>query len=79
MSQGSLFPKIRFLDQKLCSVAREQTDRQTWKWINCKEDTLSDIQEFLLQPVIKDRSKKKGYMLWDLSDLYIHGFNVVLT
>ena len=29
MSQGSLDPKIRFIGQKLCSVARAQTDRQT--------------------------------------------------
>ena len=27
MSQGSLDPKIRFLGQKVCSVARVQTDR----------------------------------------------------
>ena len=33
MSQGSLDPKIRFLCQKVCSVARVQTDRQTRKWI----------------------------------------------
>ena len=29
MSQGSLDPKIRFLGQKVCSVARVHTDRQT--------------------------------------------------
>ena len=29
MSQGSFSPKIRFLGQKVCSVARSQTDRQT--------------------------------------------------
>merc|ERR1712102_194986 len=29
MSQGSLDPKIRFLGQRVCSVARVQTDRQT--------------------------------------------------
>ena len=29
MSQGSLDPKIRFLGQNVCSVAREQTDTQT--------------------------------------------------
>ena len=37
MSQGSLDPKIRFIGQKVCSVARVQTDRhtdrQTRKWI----------------------------------------------
>ena len=29
MSQGSVNPKIRFLGQKVCSVARLQTDTQT--------------------------------------------------
>ena len=29
MSQGSLDPKIKFLGQKVCSVARVHTDRQT--------------------------------------------------
>ena len=29
MSQGSLDPKIRFIGQKVCSVARVQTDTQT--------------------------------------------------
>ena len=29
MSQGSLNPKIRFLGQKVCPVARGHTDRQT--------------------------------------------------
>ena len=35
MSQGSLNPRIRFLGQKLWSVARVQRDRhgQTWKWL----------------------------------------------
>ena len=29
MSQGSLNPKIRFLGQKVCPVARSQTDTQS--------------------------------------------------
>ena len=33
MSQGSLDPKIRFIGQKVCSVARVQTDTQTRKRI----------------------------------------------
>ena len=33
MSQGSFSPKIRFLYQKVCSVVRVQTHRQTRKWI----------------------------------------------
>ena len=36
MSQGSFDPKIRFIGQKVCSVARVQTDRQT--------DTHTDTQ-----------------------------------
>ena len=31
MSQGSLNPKIRFLGQKMCSVARSHTDTQTYR------------------------------------------------
>ena len=54
MSQGSLNPKIRFLGQKVCSVARVQTDRHTDRKVN-KEDTLSGFQEIFLQP-IKDQS-----------------------
>ena len=64
MSQGSLDPKITFLGQKVCSAARvqtdrhtdRQTDRQTDTKVNT-EDTLSEVHEFFLQPVIKDRSK----------------------
>ena len=63
MSQGSLDPKIRFIGQKVCSVARVQTDRhtdtQTDRHTDTKvntEDTLSGFQECFLQPIIKDRS-----------------------
>ena len=62
MSQGSLDPKIRFLAQKMCSVARVQTDRQTHRHTNMKmntEDTLSGFQECFYQPIIKDRSNNK--------------------
>ena len=58
MSQGSLNPKIRFLGQKVCPVARGQTDRQTDGQTHTKvttEGTLSGFQEFFLQPIIKDR------------------------
>ena len=58
MSQGSLDPKIRFIGQKVCSVARVHTDRQTDTKVNT-EDTLSGFQEFFLQPIIKDRSKNQ--------------------
>ena len=59
MSQGSLDPKIKFLGQKMCFVARVQTDRQTDRQTDTKvntEDTLSGFQNFFLQPIIKDRS-----------------------
>ena len=60
MSQGSLDPKIWFLGQKVCSVARIQTDTQT-DWHTDRHeseyrDTLSGFQGFFLQPIIKDRS-----------------------
>ena len=57
MSQGSFSPKIRFLGQKVCSVARTQTDTKVKT-----EDTLSGFQDFFhifLQPIINERSKKK--------------------
>ena len=37
MSQGSLDPKIRFLGQKVCSVAHVQTDRHTDR--HCQRET----------------------------------------
>ena len=45
MSQGSFDPNIRFIGQKVCSVARMQIDRQTDTKVNT-EDTLSGFQEF---------------------------------
>ena len=51
MSQGSLNPKIRFLCQMVCSVARGRTDTKVKT-----EDTLSGFQDVFLQPIIKDRS-----------------------
>ena len=49
MSQGSLSPKIRFLGQKVCPVARSHTDRVT------TDGTLSRFQDLFLQLIIKDR------------------------
>ena len=49
MSQGSLNPKIRFLGQKVCPVARGHTDIQTDTQTDTKvntEDTLSGFQDF---------------------------------
>ena len=59
MFQGSLNPKIRFLTQKLWSVARVQTHTQTDAKVNT-EGTLSGFQDFFLQPVIKDWPKKSA-------------------
>ena len=50
MSQGSLSPKIWFLGQKVCPLARGQTDTKV-----TTVGTLSGFQEFFLQPIIKDR------------------------
>ena len=58
VSQGSFHPKIRFPDQKVCSVARLQTDRQTHTKV-ISVGTLSGFQEFSLQPIIKDRPNIK--------------------
>ena len=44
MSQGSINPKIRFPGQKMCPVAREQTDTKV-----TTVGTLSGFQEFFLQ------------------------------
>ena len=60
MSQGSFNPKITFLGQKLCPVARVQTDRQTHMKMTTV-GTLSGFQEFFLQPTIKDRPNENGY------------------
>ena len=58
MSQGSLYPKIRFLGQK-CALYRDgQTNRQIHiqtERVNT-EDILSGFQELSLQPIIKDQS-----------------------
>ena len=61
MSQGSFNPKIRFLGQKVCSVARLHTHRHTDTQTHTKVTTvgtLSGFQEFFLQPIIKDRPNK---------------------
>jgi len=43
MSQGSLNPKIRFLGQKMCSVARLQTDRHTDRQTHTKVTTVGTL------------------------------------
>ena len=88
MYQGSLDPKIRFVGQKVCSVARVQTHRhsdiQTDKNVNT-EDTLSGFQEFFLQLIIKDRSNMYGNIIFKLIDvlknmlLYVQYFSNNIT
>ena len=56
MSQGSLDPKIRFLGQKVCSVARVQTDTQTDTKVNT-EDTLSGFPSTYHQGSVQKRDK----------------------
>ena len=61
MSQGSLYPKIRFIGQKTDRQTDRHTDTQTDTKVNT-EDTLSGFQDFFLQPIIKDRSKITLYI-----------------
>ena len=49
-------PKIRFLGQKMCSVARERTDRQMHTKVTTV-GTLSGFQEFFLPSIIKEWPK----------------------
>ena len=44
MSQGSLNPKIRFLGQKVCPVARSRTDGQTDRQTDRHTDRHTDRQ-----------------------------------
>ena len=47
MSQGSLDPKIRFIGQKVCSVARVQTDRHTDRQTDRQTDTKVNTEDTL--------------------------------
>merc|ERR1711923_604721 len=54
ISQGPFHPKIRFLGQKVCPVARPQTDGHTHTHTQTHtkvttEGTLSGFQDFFLQ------------------------------
>ncbi len=60
MFQEPIKPKIRFLTQKMCPVARGQTDRQTDTKVKTG-DTLSGRRIPFLQPTIKERSKNNIY------------------
>ena len=59
MFQEPIKPKIRFLTQKMCPVARGQTHRQTDTKVK-SEDTLSGLRIPFLQPTIKERSNYNG-------------------
>ena len=65
MSQGSLNQRIRFLGQKVCSVARVQTDRQTDTKVNT-EDTLSGFQELFLSTYHQGSVQKKAHASLDV-------------
>ena len=69
MSQGSLNPKIRFLDQKVCPVARVRTDRRTYTKVNTGS-TLFKFQDFFLQPFIKDRPNNSVQLGVGMNDTY---------
>ena len=58
MFQGPLKQKIRFLAQKMCPVARGQTNKQTDTKVTT-EDILSGLRISFLQPTIKERSNNK--------------------
>ena len=64
ISQGSLNPKIRFLGQKVCRVARAQTDRLT------TEGILSGFQDFSF-----NLSSSIGPVLQDLYIIRITSLN----
>ena len=53
MSQGSFNPKIRFLGQKVCHVARVQPDTHTHESDYCGHPF--KVSGVFLQPIIKDR------------------------
>ena len=76
MSQVSLNSKIRFLSQKVCPVARSQTDRHTDRVTT--EGTLSGFQDFFLQPIIKDRPNNiwlsRNPMKWVISQQQRRGY-----
>ena len=64
LSLGSLNRKIRFLGQKVCSVARLRTDTQTDTKVTTV-GTLSGFEEFFLQPIIKDRPNYYFYYYYN--------------
>ena len=56
MSKGSFDPKIRFIGQNVCSVARVHTDRQTDRHESEYRGHPFRVSGFFLQPIIKERS-----------------------
>ena len=76
MSQGSLDPKIRFLDQKVCSVARKQTHTYTHtheREYRGHPVRVSGIFPSFLQPTIKDRSNNTSILVPHLRSERGHG------
>ena len=61
MSQGSLNPKIRFLGQKVCPVARGRTDGQTHTKVTTV-GTLSGFQEFSFNLSSRIGPKREQYL-----------------
>ena len=59
MPQGSFNQKIKFLDQKVCPVARAQTHRQTDRRTDRQSENRGHpfrVSGIFLQPIIKERS-----------------------
>ena len=75
MSQGSLNAKIRFLGQKVCSVAHGLTHRQTHTKVGT-EGILLGFQDFFLQPIIKDRP---NYHKCTFRDSLVESIKVIIV
>ena len=67
MSQGSLNPKVRFLGQKVCSVARERTDTHESDY--CGHPFR--VSGVFPSTIIKDRPKISG--IEKKNTYHIHG------
>ena len=76
ISQGSLNPKIRFLGQKMCSVARLQTDTHTDRHESdyCRHPFR--VSGDFLQPIIKDRPNNGCICL---SGLWVYLMHLTFT
>ena len=68
MFQGPLKQKIRFLAQKMCPLARGQTNKQTDTKVTT-EDILSGLRNSFFQPTIKERSNTRYYTLVNIRNV----------